>query len=236
MTALPLPDNELGGILAFYSTHHTPPEVLPDVFAEFQRTLAPGGHLMIAGHVGDDVRLRPSRRTEAIPCPTHRTYCRRLGSLLCCTKPDWSLQPVYCKSLTKEQTGRPPRSWPRSPNDRAPHLPSQPSTLSLSTTAMTSLPRRYSQNGGVDVDSEQITVKLTPDEALVLSDWLERVQMTDLSRLVDDEAVWAPIHKLAGTLDKALPGNFAADYSQQLEAARCRLRPSDPPTLRGRRH
>ncbi|MFF3967935.1 class I SAM-dependent methyltransferase [Streptomyces griseorubiginosus] len=61
MTALPLPDNELGGILAFYSTHHTPPEVLPDVFAEFQRTLAPGGHLMIAGHVGDDIRLHPTQ-------------------------------------------------------------------------------------------------------------------------------------------------------------------------------
>ncbi|MEV0444142.1 hypothetical protein AB0I84_14195 [Streptomyces spectabilis] len=76
------------------------------------------------------------------------------------------------------------------------------------------------------MDNEQITIKLTPDEALVLSDWLERVQMTDLSRLVDDEAAWAPIHKLAGTLDKALPGIFAADYSERLEAARRRLRPS----------
>ncbi|MFF3967936.1 hypothetical protein ACFYZI_41075 [Streptomyces griseorubiginosus] len=77
------------------------------------------------------------------------------------------------------------------------------------------------------MDSEEITIKLTLDEALVLSDWLERVQMTDLSRLVDDEAVWAPIHKLAGTLDKALPGIFAAGYSERLEAARRRLRPSD---------
>ncbi|MGV9340672.1 hypothetical protein [Streptomyces sp. NPDC003688] len=76
------------------------------------------------------------------------------------------------------------------------------------------------------MDSEQITIKLTPDEALVLSDWLERVQMTDLSSLVDDEAVWAPIHRLAGTLDKSLPGVFAADYVERLEAARRRLRPS----------
>ncbi|UXY25031.1 hypothetical protein N8I84_42145 (plasmid) [Streptomyces cynarae] len=76
------------------------------------------------------------------------------------------------------------------------------------------------------MDNAQITIKLTRDEALVLSDWLERVQMTDLSRLVDDEAVWAPIHKLAGTLDKALPAIFAADYSERLEAARRRLRPS----------
>ncbi|MEU6245513.1 hypothetical protein [Streptomyces sp. NPDC047024] len=75
------------------------------------------------------------------------------------------------------------------------------------------------------MDDEQITIKLTPDKALVLSDWLERVQMTGLSGLVDDEAVWAPIHRLAGTLDKALPGVFAADYAERLEAARRRLRP-----------
>jgi hypothetical protein len=74
------------------------------------------------------------------------------------------------------------------------------------------------------VDNTEITIKLTSDEALVLSDWLERVQMTDLSRLVDDQAAWAPIHKLAGTLDKALPGIFAADYTERLDAARRRLR------------
>ncbi|GAA2525760.1 hypothetical protein GCM10010295_02070 [Streptomyces intermedius] len=76
------------------------------------------------------------------------------------------------------------------------------------------------------VENTEIIIKLTSDEALVLSDWLERVQMTDLSRLVDDEAVWAPIHRLAGTLDKSLPGIFAADYGERLDAARRRLRPA----------
>ncbi|OPC84408.1 SAM-dependent methyltransferase [Embleya scabrispora] len=61
MTALAIGDDELGGILAYYSTHHTPPDLLPLVFAEFHRTLAPGGCSMVAGHVGDDVRLRPTR-------------------------------------------------------------------------------------------------------------------------------------------------------------------------------
>ncbi|MFB4425989.1 class I SAM-dependent methyltransferase [Streptomyces sp. QL37] len=61
MTALPIGDGELGGILAYYSTHHTPPETLPVVFAEFRRTLAPGGHLMMAGHVGEGELLRPTR-------------------------------------------------------------------------------------------------------------------------------------------------------------------------------
>jgi SAM-dependent methyltransferase len=61
MTALEIGDGELGGILAFYSTHHTPPDQLPVVFAEFHRTLAPGGLLMLAGHVGDDQLLRPTQ-------------------------------------------------------------------------------------------------------------------------------------------------------------------------------
>ncbi|MFD4233364.1 hypothetical protein [Streptomyces sp. NPDC058542] len=73
----------------------------------------------------------------------------------------------------------------------------------------------------------QVTIELTADEALVLSHWLERLQMTDLSRVVDDPAVWAPIHRIAGTLDKALPELFAPDCDRRLEAARQRLRPED---------
>lgn len=61
MTALDIADGELGGILAYYITHHTPPQWLPTVFAEFHRTLAPGGRLMLAGHVGNGEHLRPTR-------------------------------------------------------------------------------------------------------------------------------------------------------------------------------
>lgn len=61
MTALDLADGELGGILAYFATHHTPPEWLPVVFAEFARTLAPGGWLMLGGYVGDDEHVRPTR-------------------------------------------------------------------------------------------------------------------------------------------------------------------------------
>jgi hypothetical protein len=77
------------------------------------------------------------------------------------------------------------------------------------------------------VQNDNITVTLTPDQALVLSDRLWRVQMTDLDRMVDDAAVWAPLHRIAGTLDKSLPGIFAADYAERLEAARRRLRPAE---------
>jgi SAM-dependent methyltransferase len=58
MTALDLPDGELRGIVAWWSILHTPPEVLPTVFAEFHRTLAPGGHLLVGFHAGDE-QLRP---------------------------------------------------------------------------------------------------------------------------------------------------------------------------------
>ncbi|MFB6892955.1 hypothetical protein ACFCX4_27010 [Kitasatospora sp. NPDC056327] len=80
---------------------------------------------------------------------------------------------------------------------------------------------------GVRVADEDVTIRLTGDEALVLSHWVERLQMTDLRRTVDDPAVWAPIHRIAGTLDSALPELFASDYGDRLAAARERLRPED---------
>ncbi|HEY9368303.1 hypothetical protein [Streptomyces sp.] len=55
------------------------------------------------------------------------------------------------------------------------------------------------------MEEPDVTIKLTRDEATVLSDWLERLHMTELSRTVDDLAVWAPIHRIAGQLDKTLP-------------------------------
>lgn len=58
MTALGLADGELGGIVAWYSIIHTPPEVLPAVFDEFHRVLAPGGHLLLGFHVGDERRRK----------------------------------------------------------------------------------------------------------------------------------------------------------------------------------
>lgn len=60
MTALEIAGGELGGIVAWWSIFHTPPEVLPVVFSEFCRTLAPGGHVAVGFHVGDE-RLRPER-------------------------------------------------------------------------------------------------------------------------------------------------------------------------------
>ncbi|WP_308295106.1 hypothetical protein [Streptomyces sp. NK08204] len=78
------------------------------------------------------------------------------------------------------------------------------------------------------MEEPEITIKLARDETTSLSDWRERLQMTDLSSTVDDPAAWAPIHRIAGQLDKVLPALFFADYDVRLEEARRRLRPTPP--------
>lgn len=50
---LDLPDGELAGAVAWYSIIHTPPELMPKVYAELFRVVRPGGHLQLAFHVGD---------------------------------------------------------------------------------------------------------------------------------------------------------------------------------------
>ncbi|MFJ6571155.1 class I SAM-dependent DNA methyltransferase [Streptomyces sp. NPDC091292] len=61
MTGLDIGDDTLGGVLAWYSIQHTPPEQLPAVFAEFHRTLAPGGHVLIGVYVGDNEHVQPDQ-------------------------------------------------------------------------------------------------------------------------------------------------------------------------------
>lgn len=84
MTALEIDDHDLGGILAYYSTHHTPPELLPVVFAEFHRTLAPGGHLMLVCRVGKGEHLRRTLAygDHAAPFDSYRLPAERICELL----------------------------------------------------------------------------------------------------------------------------------------------------------
>ncbi|MEU8541586.1 class I SAM-dependent methyltransferase [Streptomyces sp. NPDC048717] len=84
MTALPVRDGALAGLLAYYSTHHTPPALLPDVFAEFRRALAPGGLLMLAGHIGTGERRRPTEAYGGLPVSyeSHRLPAARIAALL----------------------------------------------------------------------------------------------------------------------------------------------------------
>lgn len=55
MLALPFEDGSLGGMAAFYCIIHIPRPELPAVFAEMWRVLRPGGALLVAFHVGDEV-------------------------------------------------------------------------------------------------------------------------------------------------------------------------------------
>ncbi|MEV7801802.1 hypothetical protein AB0O28_02500 [Microbispora sp. NPDC088329] len=71
----------------------------------------------------------------------------------------------------------------------------------------------------------EFTISLTQDQALVLSDWLDRMIGTaEFDDLVgEDRAVWSPLHLIAGTLETALVDIFMPDYSGRLNAARKRL-------------
>lgn len=84
MTALEIEDDTLGGILAYYSIHHTPPELLPAVFAEFHRTLAPGGHLLLVGHVGAGEHRRPTHAygDHPVSYESYRLPADQLAELL----------------------------------------------------------------------------------------------------------------------------------------------------------
>lgn len=68
----------------------------------------------------------------------------------------------------------------------------------------------------------EYTIKLTSDEALVLSHWLDRVIGTPAFDEIanQDRAVWAPLHRIAGALETTLPEIFAPDYDKRLAAAR----------------
>ncbi|GAA2657169.1 class I SAM-dependent DNA methyltransferase [Nonomuraea recticatena] len=73
MLALDVDDGSLGGVVAMYSIIHIPDERLPEVFAEFHRVLAPGGHLLLVFQVGDE----SGRRTEGFGRPMSLVFHRR---------------------------------------------------------------------------------------------------------------------------------------------------------------
>jgi SAM-dependent methyltransferase len=55
MYALDIPDATWGGIIAFYSIIHIPREDVVAVLRELKRVLRPGGVLLLAFHIGQDI-------------------------------------------------------------------------------------------------------------------------------------------------------------------------------------
>jgi SAM-dependent methyltransferase len=82
MLALDLPDDSLGGVLAWYSTIHVPDELLPQALAEFRRVLAPGGHLLLAFQAGDEPLHRAEAMGHAISLVFRRRPPERVAELL----------------------------------------------------------------------------------------------------------------------------------------------------------
>ncbi len=56
MRHMPFDDGALGGIVAFYSLIHLPPDELPVALRELRRVLRVGGSLLVAFHCGAEVR------------------------------------------------------------------------------------------------------------------------------------------------------------------------------------
>ncbi len=71
MLALELPDAALGGVLAWYSVIHIPDERVPEAFAEFCRVLAPGGLVLLAFQVGDEVEHVAESRGHPVALDYH---------------------------------------------------------------------------------------------------------------------------------------------------------------------
>jgi SAM-dependent methyltransferase len=82
MTALDSGDGSLGGIVAWWSILHTPPDVLPVVFAEFHRTLRPGGHLVMGFHAGDEARHPTHSYGHPVTYVSYRLPADRVAELL----------------------------------------------------------------------------------------------------------------------------------------------------------
>ncbi|TDC76759.1 class I SAM-dependent methyltransferase [Micromonospora sp. KC606] len=82
MLALDLPDATLPGLLAWYSVIHVSDDLLPAVFAEFHRVLAPGGHALLAFQVGDEAVRRTEAWGDPVDVVFHRRHPDRVAELL----------------------------------------------------------------------------------------------------------------------------------------------------------
>jgi SAM-dependent methyltransferase len=73
MTRLDITPGSVGGIVAFYSTIHLPPDLLPVALAEFARVLAPGGQVLLAFQTGaGEVRHQTDWHGHAVALDHYR--------------------------------------------------------------------------------------------------------------------------------------------------------------------
>jgi ubiquinone/menaquinone biosynthesis C-methylase UbiE len=107
MTDLDVPDSGLAGLSAYYSTIHIPQDRLAEVFDEFHRVLAPGGHAMLAFQVGDGTRHFAEAFGHEIELDFHRRRAEDVAELL-----DRARLPVIARLLREaDETESTPRAY-----------------------------------------------------------------------------------------------------------------------------
>ena len=72
----------------------------------------------------------------------------------------------------------------------------------------------------------EVTLQLSPDEALVLFEWVSRFNKTRASAF-EDQAEERVLWDLESRLESALAEPFRKDYAETLTRARARVRDSD---------
>jgi hypothetical protein len=76
------------------------------------------------------------------------------------------------------------------------------------------------------VADQRVTIKLSPDEALVLMEWLYRISdRPDFKEIVPEAAERVAVWALHGNLETQSVDLFRDDYAERLAAARERLAP-----------
>ncbi|MFI7674878.1 class I SAM-dependent methyltransferase [Actinophytocola sp. NPDC049390] len=82
MTALPIEDGALGGVVAWYSTIHVPGTHLPAALAEFHRVLRPGGLLQLAFQSGTGTEHRTRAGRHDVELTFHHRTSEKMADLL----------------------------------------------------------------------------------------------------------------------------------------------------------
>ena len=100
IAALDLSAATVGGVLAWYSTIHTPPLHLPQIFAEFARVLAPGGFLLTGFHVGDGNRPRSVNFRDGVSLDAYDVTPEQMAELA------WDAGLVTRAQLVRAAEGR----------------------------------------------------------------------------------------------------------------------------------
>ena len=82
-TELAVADASLAGVMGWWSLFNLPRDVLPSVLSSFARALMPGGHLIVATHVGDDDLVRTEAYGGvAVHWTTHRWRPEQLAAMV----------------------------------------------------------------------------------------------------------------------------------------------------------